>query len=163
MRMQFPQPDVPAGPEWFAPLQGLLDLVPTERPYRYFDPADFMMMGRVVRSGRPAITIYKHAFTRSHLNLDAQGTAYRYVPPPLDAVGHGRYLRHRSVLDALRALNLHELPWMKPGLEHERTGPSPWDDAEALDLYGLDRIAMHEAEDADDPEGGDDHGHLHLV
>lgn len=163
MRMQFPPPDAPVDPDWFAPLEDLIEVVPTERPYRFFDPADFMMMGRVVRRGRPAITIYKHNYTRSHINLDPHGTAYRYVPPPIDGPGLGRYLRHRSVLDALCALNLHELPWMKPGLEHEQLGPSPWDEAEVVDLCGLDRLAMHEAEDADDPEDGDSHGHLHLV
>ena len=122
MKHEFPTGDGPLDPSWTAPLTSLARAVAGDPRHRYLDPDDFMIMGRVVRSPRPSINLYKHGYTRHYLNLDAHGQAYRYrAPRDLDK-GDGRYLRYRTVDEALLALDLFELPWMKPGLAAERRG-----------------------------------------
>lgn len=122
MRLSFPDPDHPIGPEWWAPLLAVVDFVQGIRRHRLLAVEDFMLMGRVLRRARPDIALYKHCFTRRYLNLDDDGRAYRYSVPRSDPLAPGRYLAHRSLDDALGNLGLWELPWMKPGLEHERAG-----------------------------------------
>jgi len=119
VKYSFPDPDAPLAPEWKAPLAAVGRAVAVDRRCRFFDPDDFMIMGRAERrSPRPGIVLYKHIFTRRYLNLDDGGHAYRYIATK----GAGRYVAHRSLDDALRALALYDLPWMKPGLELERRG-----------------------------------------
>lgn len=54
--------------------------------------AGFMWMGWAVRPDGPPIARYKHGITRRYLNLDEDGTAYRYVAPP-DPGWCGSYIR----------------------------------------------------------------------
>ena len=123
MDHEFPDPDLPLAPEWWAPLAGVVESVAGVDRHRFLDIDDFMLMARIRRSPRPSITLYKHVYTRRYVNLDASGQAYRYIAPrELTSSNHGRYVRCRSLDDALDSLRLWELPWMKEGLEHERCG-----------------------------------------
>jgi hypothetical protein len=127
MKFVFPSEDEPLDPSWFEPLQLVSATIAGNHRYRFFDSKDFMIMGRVVRSPRPSIVLYKHRFTRRYLNLDDTGRPHRYVAPRDGATGHGRYLVHRDLRAALDHLDLWELPWMKHGLDDERCGLG-WDD-----------------------------------
>ena len=117
MRLEFPSDAAPLDAEWLDPLLAAVPHLPDEPPFSFFDPGDFMVMGRVRRRGHPPITLYKHIHTRRYLNLDPQGRAYRYVPPLPWEDGEGRYRRLPSLLDGMEHLDLAELPWLKPGLE----------------------------------------------
>ena len=75
------------------------------------------------RAGGP---IALSSSTRRYINLDDAGGTSRYVAPADITRGVGRYLAE-SLTDALDALELWELPWMKPGLEAFRYGLS-WDE-----------------------------------
>jgi hypothetical protein len=114
----------PIDPGWWAPLEAVARVSAGQPHYAFFDPADFMLMGRIVRrSPRADLLLYKHWYTRRYLNLDQAGHAYRFVPPRA-LHRSGRYLHHGSLADALDALGLWELPWMKPSLGHLRGGLS---------------------------------------
>lgn len=135
----FPEGEDPAGPAWWAPLEGVARAVEGNPRYRFFDLADFMLMCRQHRKKRPSLLLYKHYYTRRYINLDDAGHAYKYVAVrDGDDWEPGRYVRHRSLSAALDALDLWELPWMKPELEHERGG-----------LEWEDRGRLHPDESAD--------------
>ena len=121
-------------PSWLEPLNLVTKAVAGNPRFRFFDPADFMIMNQVLRRSRPTLTLYKHWYTRLYLNLDQAGHAYRYVPPKnwLTSTHDGRYLAHRSLTEAMDHLELWLLPWMKDGLDHERRGLD-FDDAWQLD------------------------------
>lgn len=127
MKYAFPDEDEPLDPSWLEPLEIVAATIASNHRYRLFDLGDFMIMGRVVRSQRPDITLYKHHYTRRYLNLDHTGRPYRYIPPRRDSRGSGRYVVHRDLRHALDQLELWDLPWMKPGLEAKRFGLS-WDE-----------------------------------
>jgi hypothetical protein len=159
MRVQFPEGDGPLDPEWFRPLFDLFPTIPAEGSLKYFDPDDFMVMGRIVRPPRPSITLYKHRYTRRYLNLDASGQAYRYFAPPLGSGRSGQYRQHKELRSALSGLGLWELPQLKPMLARVLAEDPPWDD----DLLDGDESCA-EAEQAEQVEKGErGHGHLRLV
>lgn len=61
------------------------------------DFRDFMLMNGVERKPRPFLYIYKHCESRRHVNLDRDGSPYRFLP-----VGeHGQY----------RATSFHRAIW----------------------------------------------------
>jgi hypothetical protein len=182
MPFEFPDDDGPLAPDWFAPLQLVVEAQAGERLVHFLDLDDIMIMARVVRPPRPSIVLYKHAYTRSYLNLDADGQAYRYVPARNSS--HGRYLR-QPLDEGLRALGLDQLPWMKPGLEREQRGwswdervllritldreyeargrpPPPWRHRRRRGPVG-DAPAAVARERRDEAAGGRRRGHLHLV
>ncbi len=121
-----PRPDLLA--RRFAPLRLVADRlrhspVPADS---FFDLDDFMFMNWC-RDDRPAdISLFKHVDTRHYLNLDQAGHAYRYLPPDGADDGPGRYVRHRSLRDALLDLGLWELPWMRAELTDHQRG-ADWD------------------------------------
>ena len=80
-------------------------------------------LAKVIRSGRPNISQFKHRYTRRYLHLDLVGRAYRYVPPA-SVRGHGRFVAAPSLEWALEGLRLWELPWFKPELAQYRFGLS---------------------------------------
>ena len=97
----------------------------------FFDPDDFMLLSWC-RANRPAhVMLFKHVDTRRYLNLDADGAAHRYVPPA-DPGGEGAYPRYATLREAVDALGLWELPWMRPELAAHRGGRT-W--AERFELY----------------------------
>lgn len=123
MRHVSPPYRFPLDEEWTRPLDGVARALVGVRRFRYFDLGDFMIMGKEVRRGRPDVYLYKHRYTRRYVNLDEAGHAYRYIGPrSLDSNYEGRYVRRRSLRDALDHLELWLLPWMKPGLEAQRFG-----------------------------------------
>ncbi len=148
MRPEFPDPDGPLSSEWTAPMETVARVVTGDPRYRFFDPDDFMVMVRLVRTPRPAIVGYKHLYTRGYLHLDVAGGAYRFVAAK-DLGRSGRHLR-QPLDEAIRALALYELPWMKPGLELERRGLR-WEERWLLRRY-------LETGDLDD-EGGQQSSH----
>lgn len=107
MRMAFPLPDEPLDPVWSRPLNKAAVAVAKLGDWadQFFDPDDFMIMGRLVRQGRPDIVLYKHVETRLYLNLDDAANAYRFCPPKDPMRGDGRYVRQpdlRAAIDHLR-------------------------------------------------------------
>lgn len=125
MREEFPDPEHPLDPGWLRPLLGVADVLSAStRPSdRLFDPGDFMIMARIHRGTRSSIVLYKHVDTRHYLNLDDGGNAYQYFPArSLETRGFGQYRPYRSLRDAIHAIGLWELPWLRPGLEEHRHG-----------------------------------------
>lgn len=130
-RFAFPPPEGPLDDSWTEPLTMVhralagVDRRPSDA---FFDLADFMIMARVIRNGRPDIQLYKHVHTRKYLNVDAAGHTYRYRPPRNpNSTRLGSYWPHRSLRRAIEDLWLWELPWMKDGLAEHRRGLS-WDE-----------------------------------
>jgi len=182
MALDVPHDTDPLPHEWIAPLQLVAATQAGERLAHFLDVDDFMVMGRIVRPPRPTIVLYKHAYTRSYLNLDADGQAYRYIPTRRSS--HGRYDR-QPLDEALRQVGLDQLPWLKPGLEGEQRGLR-WEDRVIL-RRTLDReytargrpppeirfptrrrpraTTLHRDEPATvvGAEGGARRGHLHVV
>lgn len=138
----FPEDQGPLHASWLTPLDAVTRAVAGNPRFAFYDPADFMIMGRVLRSPRPSLVVYKHYFTRRELHLDDTGHAYRYIAPRdfQTSTRHGQYRRHRDLRAALDHLRLWHLPWMKPGLEHERRGLD-CDDAWQLDPRAADDVA----------------------
>jgi hypothetical protein len=96
-----------AEPTW-APLAAVSRLARESPELPSFHEAEFMYMG-CVRHDRTgvAIHLYKHRDTRRYINLDDAGHAYAYCPTPLDGrEPGGMYRRHRSLADALDAVEL---------------------------------------------------------
>ncbi len=144
MRLEHPRPDLLH--RRFAPLRIVArqlrsSPVPADA---FFDPDDFMLMDWC-RADRPgSISLFKHIDTRRYLNLDASGTAYRYVPPADARSGTGAYVRHPDLRDALHQLGLWELPWLRPELAEHCGGVAWADRAErfaALNGTDLDRAS----------------------
>lgn len=140
-RMQFPPTEGPLDDTWTSPLDMVRRaLLGAGRRHsdQFLDVADFMIMGRLVRPGRPDIVLYKHRFTRRYLNIDPDGHTYRYHPPRRLHSNHlGSYRPHRSLRAAVDHLGLRDLPWMKSGLEHHRCGVG-WD--ERWSIFDDDRV-----------------------
>ncbi|MGZ4712079.1 MAG: hypothetical protein ACXV9S_03860 [Acidimicrobiia bacterium] len=86
-------------PDRFARLHRVVELLAgSPRPADGFlDPDHFLLLSWC-RPDRPVgIEIYRHVHTRGYLNLDADGTAYRYgAPRPDDPDRVGTYTRHRT-------------------------------------------------------------------
>jgi hypothetical protein len=94
----------------------------------FFDPDDFMLISWCT-PGRPAgVQVYRHVDTRKRLALDGDGRAYRCPPADLDV----SWTRHATLRDAIDALDLWEMPWLRPDLAVHREGRS-WD--ERFELY----------------------------
>jgi hypothetical protein len=79
----------------------------------WFDPDDFMLVSWAMPDCPAHIKVFKHVHTRRYLYLDGDGTPYR-----LD--DDGSYVRHATLRDAIDALELWELPWLRRG--HADTG-----------------------------------------
>ncbi|MGF1617998.1 MAG: hypothetical protein ACFCU2_09385 [Acidimicrobiia bacterium] len=110
----------------------------------------FMWMNRVV-SGGVVVELYKHGITRRYLNLDGDGTAYRwtgtgYEPMPLDdatdhvfeeleEMGYDTATRYDDVSKAEKHRSLREAGWTvisvgpagaaEPMSATKQEGPSP--------------------------------------
>ena len=158
MRELLPPPDGPLDPSWWAPLEGVARLVVGEPAYQFFDLGDFMLMARLVRPPRPAITLYKHYWTRRYLNLDDAGHAYRYIAPREYSTSNGRYVAHRNLKDALDHLRLWELPWMKSSLDAYRFGRT-WEERWALHPDVIAESLGSPSDALDDHNFADDLGH----
>jgi hypothetical protein len=91
---------------------------------------DFMLMGRVDRSSRPSIWIYKHRDSRRELRLDDAGQAYRFTPTP-NARSYGRF----TTCTIRQAVHLADLPqFVEPiWFDEPPTRPAPWEPASAPD------------------------------
>jgi hypothetical protein len=190
---EFPDPDAPLAPEWTAPLTTVQRLIRGDPRYRFFDVDDFEVEARLARPSLPSLVRYRHRYTHGALHVDADGQAYRHIPPKVGRVGAGRHVR-QPLDDAVRALDLWVLPWLKPGLELERRGLSAdqsWVlrralEAGELDDYGglgwfdeyprrrsgaPDHDGFEEWDPGDDEgtsggdeaRGGEGRGHLHVV
>ena len=82
--------------------------------------------------------MFKHVDTRRYLNLDVDGAAYRYDD------GDGTYVRHETLRDAVDALGLWELPWLRPELAAHRRGRTwdqRWELHPRLNGHDLDRAS----------------------
>lgn len=131
MPLTLPAGDGPLDESWTRPLVVVAALVRDNPRYQFFDVTDFMIMCKVVRSGRADIIVYKNRHTRGSVHLDRNAVGYRYIPPRDGARGNGRYVVAKNVNEVLDDLGLWELPWLKPGLELYRFGRS-WDDRWSL-------------------------------
>ncbi len=90
----------------------------------FFSPDDFLCVSWAVDCPGH-VKVFKHVDTRKLLNLDGDGAAYR-------TDGDGEYVRHTTLREAVDAVGLWELPWLRPDLAGHRRGRS-WD--QRFDLY----------------------------
>ena len=115
--MRFPRMSFPAEGElnecsdWCKPIHMVEKAIAGQAFAKYFRIDDFMSMGKLHRKGRPDLILHKHYLTRYYLNLDADGHAYRYLPPPPHSSSSGQYRPHKDLVTAIDALHLHEMPW----------------------------------------------------
>jgi hypothetical protein len=86
--------------EWWLPLLLASSAARRERVPWPIHIDEFMLMGRVNRTSRPAVWIYKHKASRRELYLDSTGQAYRFTRTP-NANGYGRFTacRIRQAID----------------------------------------------------------------
>lgn len=143
-----PAPPPPADgscTEWCAPLH-LIESKCSDHPLlKWFSVDDLMIMGAVLRVGHPTLYLYKHRDTRRDANIDADGVAWRYVPPaPDDFDDGGTYERLTSLADALDGLALWELPVMRD---------APFE--EVWEAYAAAPNNRHLADDEDDEDDDD--------
>jgi hypothetical protein len=132
MQFWYPEDDAPPDPGWWAPLM-LFGLAMAREGLPALDPDEFMLMGRIVRSGRPDLWLYKHIYSRRYANLDDRGTPYRYIPPKdvLRSKSDGRYVLHKDPRSAWWQLDLLDF---SPALRGDRSGapcdepPADWHD-----------------------------------
>lgn len=142
MELWYPPTDQPHLLEWWRPL---ILASRKARLIRFHWPIhidEMVLVGRVDRSSRPAIWVYRHAESGGELYLDATGQAHRYTPTP-NARSHGRFTAC-EIRTALWAAGFphavepvwYEDPvrWMRPG--ELQTSPHPEDDE--LDDADLD-------------------------
>jgi len=90
MELWYPPKDRPHLFEWWRPLI----LASRAARLRHFNHPihvdEMVLVGRVDRSSRPPIWVYRHGEGRGELYLDATGQAYRYTRTP-NAKSHGRF------------------------------------------------------------------------
>jgi hypothetical protein len=94
----------------------------------FFDPDGFMLVSWCTPDRPQGVQVYRHVDTRTRLALDVDGRAYRCPPADRGAA----WTRHATLRDAVDALDLWELPWLRPDLAAHREGRS-WD--ERFELY----------------------------
>ena len=123
----------------FAPLRLVAEKlrVSTVPADAFFDPDDFMAVSWALPDRPAHVRVFKHVDTRRYLNLDVDGAPYR-------ATAAGIYVRHSTLREAVDALGLWELPWMRPELADHRRGRTwsqRWELYEELTGDGLDRAS----------------------
>lgn len=128
-RMSFPsQADLASCGDWCRPIHMVEAAIAGQDFAKYFKVDDFMCMGKLHRSGRLDLIMYKHWHTRRYLNLDAAGHAFRYLPPPPGSRQNGQYRIYADLVVAIDALHLFEMPWLaQSGCELARQGLS-WEE-----------------------------------
>lgn len=128
MKYWRPHPDEPELMEWWRPLVLVIRrAIDDEFPW-VVRLDDFIVSGRVIRSGRPDVWVYRLLTTGGELLADAEGQTYRFVPTP-NAVGPGR-LYPNEIRSAIWGSGLPHVAPVQPGLD---TGPPEpaWDEDEA--------------------------------
>lgn len=143
MRYEIPD-DGPLDSSWLQPMLSVADTLARSSRWadQFFDPRDFMIMGRLNRRGRPRLVLYKHIDTRRYLNLDDDAWPYRYYPPRSLTSGTGHYRRHRKAVDAIDNLELWLLPWFRDSLASHREGLSYNDRWLLYDRYVLPDLEL---------------------
>ena len=90
MDLWYPPDGQPQLLEWWQPAL-IASSTLRQRRYGWLIHIDeLMLMGRIDRSGRPSIWVYKHKESRREIYLDATGAAYKYTLTP-NARSHGRF------------------------------------------------------------------------
>jgi hypothetical protein len=113
--------------DWCAALHKVERAIAGHPAAVHFDANDFSWYP-LHRPRRPTMHHYKHALTRRYLILDADGHAYKWFPPRDPASrAIGRFVRHRSLIDAIDALHLWETTRMRRKLVGDRLDMS-WDE-----------------------------------
>jgi hypothetical protein len=128
-RISFPDEDRRDGcGQWCRPLH-MVEAAVAGQPFaKYFVVDDFMCMGMLHRKGRPDLILNKHIHTRRYLNLDANGHAYRYLPPPPGSESYGQYRLHVDLVAAIDNPHLYEMPWLSgSGFDGDQQGLS-WEE-----------------------------------
>jgi len=95
--------------EWCAPLHLVEQAIAGTMLADRFSVDRFMIGPRLVRAGRPALHLYKHADTGQYLNVDTRGAVYRYVPPNPKGISDGRWVKYKLLAQAIRDLDLDTL------------------------------------------------------
>jgi hypothetical protein len=122
----------------FAPLRLVAEKLKTSAvpADAFFDPDDFLFLSWALEDCPERVKVFKHVDTRKHLNLDRDGVPYR-------AGRDGTFVRHATLRDAIDALGLWELPWLRPELAPHRQGLA-WEDRWLL-YSELTGTGLHEA------------------
>jgi hypothetical protein len=141
MDLWYPPKDRPQLFEWWRPLTLASRAARARRIAWLIHVDEFTLVGRVDRSSRPAIWVYKHGVSRGELYLDATGQAYRFTRTP-NAKGFGRF----SACDIRTAVWQAGLPsavepvWFeRPGAVGVEWGGRTFDGREASDPLAEDQ------------------------
>ena len=124
MDLWYPPDDQPPLLEWWTPLLLAASAARRERVPWPIHLDDFSLAGRVDRSGRPALWVYKHHGSGRDLALDATGQAYAYTPTPR-AKSPGRF----TACDIRTAVYRADLPAHVEPVWYEEPAPlhaAPW-------------------------------------
>lgn len=90
MELWYPPTDSPHLLEWWRPLMLASRAAREERFPWPIHLDEMVLVGRIDRSSRPAIWVYRHGEGRGELYLDGTGQAYTYTRTP-NAKSHGRF------------------------------------------------------------------------
>ena len=90
MDLWYPPHDQPHLLEWWRPLILASRAARVDRVPWLLHLDEIQLVGRIDRSGRPPIWVYKHAESRGELYLDPTGQAYRFTRTP-NARSYGRF------------------------------------------------------------------------
>jgi hypothetical protein len=103
----------------------------------FFDPDDFMLVSWCGGDRPPGVNVFRHVDTRGVIGVDGNGVPFRRDPDD----GWKRCTTFREAVDAL---GLWELPWLRPDLAAHRQGHT-WDERWELHAEltgaGLDRAS----------------------
>jgi len=124
MDLWYPPTDRPQLLEWWRPL---MIAAKAARAARFPWPIhldEMVLVGRVDRSARPAIWVYRHGVSRGELYLDATGQAYKFTK-----TRKGPSLGRFSACDIEKALWMAGLPEVVEPIWFEQPPPrvEPWE------------------------------------
>lgn len=147
MDLWYPPKDRPQLFEWWRPLTLASRAARLDRVPWPIHVDEFTLVGRVDRSSRPAIWVYKHPEARGELYLDATGQPYKFTRTP-NANALGRF----TECDIRTAVWQARLPTVVAPMWFDDPAPS------GVEWGGRDagRTALDPADPAADDDGGGD-------
>lgn len=79
MQLWSPDPSLPVLLEWWRPLQAVARLARLQQISWPIHLDEFALVGRVDRSRRPAVWVYRHGLSRGFIHADVAGGTYEWV------------------------------------------------------------------------------------
>jgi hypothetical protein len=114
------KPEDRVHPDWFKPLEELARRAADDSSLPPVNPDHFLYAARIERNGFAVLHSYRHLGSRKYLNVDDEGTTWRYTSS--DRVGDERYAQFDDLAGALVAAELFRGDLL---LRHLRTLADP--------------------------------------